>query len=211
MVVSASAPMTPHGRLYARLEQLWECAGLTTLWVAACVPVITAGSSTLALLRVVAERREGIYRPVVRAFWDELVRAPLARAAATVATLLAAVGVAATLLFGLTATDAATATAVQAAALIAGVALLATIVTMLPLIARGEPGTVSTLWLSVLLWLRRPHTALAGAALTVAVGAGIVLAPPLALAMGWVWARLLIGLSHSAIGSVPIGVVRNER
>src|SRR5690625_5698594 len=85
--------MTPHGRLYARLEQLWECAGLTTLWVAACVPVITAGSSTLALLRVVAERREGIYRPVVRAFWDELVRAPLARAAATVATLLAAVGV----------------------------------------------------------------------------------------------------------------------
>lgn len=185
-------------RLYERLERLWEAAGLSALWALGCVPVLTAGSSTTALLRVVADRREGVYRPILRAFWDEFVREPLVRAAITTFTLLAGVLVADVLLTGLLATNSTTAIALQAAAFICGGALLGLTATMMPLVSGGRPTDIRTLRLAAAIAVRRPQTAFAGAALTVATAIGIAMAPPLVLALGWVWARLLVDLSRSA-------------
>lgn len=204
MGVSVSTPLTGRWRIYDHLEQVWECAGLSVLWAAGCVPVLTAGSSTVALLRVVAERREGSYRPILRAFWEEFVREPLVRAGVTIVSILAGLGVAAGLVTGLGATDDTTAIALQAAALLGGLLLLGLGATMMPLVAGGRRTSRRTLKLAAEIAARRPQTALAGAALTVATAVGIAWAPPLVLVLGWVWARLLVDLARSAARSLGL-------
>lgn len=195
---SVATPLTGPWRLYGHLERFWECAGLTALWLAGCVPILTAGSSTLALLRVVSERRDHVYRPVARAFWAEFVREPLPRAAITIIALLGGLGGLAVLFTGLVSTDILRATALQAAALIGAVMALGLSTTMMALVARGKRTSLRTLRLATAIAVCRPQTALAGAALTVATAVGIALAPPLVLVLGWIWARLLIDLSRSA-------------
>lgn len=185
-------------RLHGILERFWECAGLSVLWLLGCLPIVTAGSSTVALFEVVAQRARGDYRPVSLAFWDEFRRAPLARAGVTVLTLFALFGVAQTLLFGLTVAAPLPAVVLQTAALGGMAAVLGAVVTALP--TRAECGGTlrQTLRLAAVVGLGRPLTTLLAVLVTVALVVGTVLAPPVLLLLGWGWARLLTALSATA-------------
>lgn len=78
MVRTATAPARGTLRLYGVLERFWECVGLNALWVLGCLPVITAGGSTVALFEVIGQRRRGESRPIAPAYWAAFKRAPLA-------------------------------------------------------------------------------------------------------------------------------------
>lgn len=187
-------------RLYGVLERFWECVGLSVLWVLGCLPVLTAGSSTVALFEVVGERRRGEYRPIFAAYWTAFKRAPLARAGITVVVLLALLGAAQTLATGMALRDATLALVLQAAGLLGLVAVGGTVVTALPV--RAEPvdrSLMATLRIAGAAGLGRPMTTLAALMLTVAVVVGVVLAPPLLLVVGWVWATLVTSLSTSVL------------
>lgn len=186
-------------RLHGVLERLWEGIGLSVVWVLGCLPVVTAGSSTVALFRVVAQRGQGDFRPVAQAFWDEFKQAPLARAAVTVVTLLALLGVAQTLLAGITRPDPVSATVLQAAALVGVGVVLGAVVTALPLHAEHGGTFIQTLRLSVAVGLGRPLTMMLAVLLTIAVVTVTVLVPPLLLVAGWTWSSLLSALSRSAV------------
>lgn len=185
-------------RLYGLLERFWECAGLSVLWLLGCLPIITAGSSTVALFEVVAQRAKGDFRPVPQAFWDGFRRAPLARAGVTAVVLLALFGMVQTLLFGLTVADPVTATALQAVALGGLAAVMGAVVTALPTWAACGGRLRQTLRLAAAVGLGRPLTTLAAVLVTVALAVGTVLAPPVLLLLGWGWARLLTALSGTA-------------
>lgn len=190
-----------HGalRLHGVLERCWEGIGLSLLWVLGCLPVVTAGTSTLALFRVIAQRRRGDYQPVAQAFWCEFKHAPVARAALTVVTFLALLGVTQTLVAGITRSDPVTATLLQAAAFVGVGAVLGVGVTALPLHAEYARPFALTLRLSVGVALGRPVTTLLAVLLTIGMVAVTVLAPPLLLIVGWTWASLLSALSRSTV------------
>lgn len=185
-------------RLYGVLERFWECVGLNALWVLGCLPVLTAGSSTLALLDVVGQRRRGEYRPVLRAYWQAFRRAPLARAGITLVVLFALLGAAQTLTAGMAVLDPTVATVLQVAGLLGLLAVGGALVTALPLRAQPDERTLlASLRVAGAAGLGRPMTTAAALMLTVAMVAAVVLAPPLLLVLGWVWASLLTSLSAS--------------
>lgn len=199
-----SAPLTEEStrgalRLHGVLERSWEGVGLSLLWLLGCLPVVTAGSSTLALFQVVAQRRRGDYQSVTRAFWREFKQAPLARAALTMITLLALLGVTQTLVAGITRSDPVTATLLQAAALLGVGAVLGVVVTALPVHAEHRKPFLPTLRLSVAVALGRPLTTLLAVLLTMGMGAATVLFPPLLMIIGWTWASLLSAVSRSTV------------
>jgi len=186
-------------RIHDLLTRFWEAVGISLLWLLGCLPVLTVASSTMALFQVVQQRRTGDYRPVRQAFWQEFKRAPLARAGLSAIVLLALFGVLQTIVAGLTLTDPTMSTLVQAAGLIGAVAVLGTITAALPLRAEFGGSLPATLRLAVAVGLGRMWTMLIATLLTVAVAVAVWLAPPLVLVAGWVWARLLIALSRSAV------------
>ncbi|MGO1972852.1 MAG: DUF624 domain-containing protein [Propionibacteriaceae bacterium] len=192
-------PLTGSLRLHGLVERFWEGVGLSLLWVVGCLPVVTAGTSTLALYHVVAQRRRGDIRPVTAAFWAEFRRAPLARAAVTVVTLLALAGAFLTLVLGITVADPVVATAFQAAGLIGLAVVLGAVVTALPMQAERPGGLLGTLRLAAAVGLGRPLATTAAVLLTVAVGVGAVLFPPLLLVLGWGWAALVTALVESSV------------
>ena len=194
-------------RLHSVLERFSEGMGLSLLWMLGCLPVVTAGSSTLALYQVVAQRRRGDYQPVARAFWQEFKRAPLARAGLTMIILLALLGVAQTLVAGITRSDPVTATLLQAAALIGAVVLLGVIVTAPAVRAEHNGSSAQILRLSIAVALGRPLTTMLAVLVTVAMGAATVLVPPVLLILGWTWASLLSALSRSTVSRLS-GVTR---
>lgn len=51
-----------------RLTSFWRAAGLTVMWLVACLPVVTAGAATVALLAVVRDDVRGRERPVLRSY-----------------------------------------------------------------------------------------------------------------------------------------------
>jgi uncharacterized membrane protein YesL len=52
----------------APLLAFWRIVGVTALWVVFCLPVITAGASTIALVCVARDDARHMDRPVVRSF-----------------------------------------------------------------------------------------------------------------------------------------------
>lgn len=200
MARTATAPARGTLRLYGVLERFWECVGLNTLWVLGCLPVLTAGSSTLALFEVVGQRRRGDYRPVAQAYWAAFRRAPLARAGITLVILLALLGAAQTLTTGMALRDATLAVVFQAAGLLGLLAVGGAVVTALPLRAQPEGRSLLvSLRIAGAAGLGRPMTTVAALMLTVAMVAGLILAPPLLLVLGWVWASLVTSLSASVL------------
>lgn len=200
MTVTVRAePLKGSLRLHGLLERFWEAAGLSLLWAMGCLPVVTAGASTLALYQVVGQRRRGDLRPVAPAFWAEFKRVPLARAAVTVVTALALAGAALTLLVGITVADPVVATVLQAAGLIGLAAVLGTLVTALPVQAARPGRFLPTLRIAAVVALGRPLTTMAAVVLTVAVVVGTVLCPPLLLVLGWAWAALVTALVESSL------------
>lgn len=200
MVRTGTEPARGTLRLYGVLERFWECVGLNALWVLGCVPVLTAGSSTLALFEVVEQRRRGEYRPIAAAYWKAFKRAPLVRAGITVVILLALLGAAQTLTAGMALLDSGMAIIFQAAGLLGLAAVGGAVVTTLPLRAQsGDRSLLATLRLAGAAGLGRPMTTVAALTLTVAVVVGVVLAPPLLLVLGWVWATLVTSLSASVL------------
>ncbi|WP_168211860.1 YesL family protein [Ruania zhangjianzhongii] len=182
------------------LERFWECVGLNTLWVLGCLPVLTAGSSTVALFEVVGQRRRGEYRPIARAYWAGFRRAPLARAGITLVILLALLGAVQTLTTGMALRDATLAVVFQAAGLLGLLAVGGAVVTALPLRAQPEGRSLlASLRIAGAAGLGRPMTTVAALMLTVAVVVGVVLVPPLLLVLGWVWATLVTSLSASVL------------
>lgn len=196
---AASEPVTGILRIHAVLERFWEAVGISVLWLLGCLPVLTVGTSTMALFQVVNQRRAGDYRPVTQAFWQEFKRAPLMRAGVSAIVLLALFGVLQTVVAGLTLPDPTVSTLVQAAGLVGAVAVLGAITAALPLHAEFGGSLTATLRLAVAVGLGRMWTTLIATFLTVAVVIAVWLAPPLVLIAGWVWARLLIALSRSAV------------
>ena len=200
MVHPTNAPVRDTLRLYALLERFWECIGLNALWVLGCLPVLTAGSSTLALFEVVGQRRRGDYRPVARAYWQAFRSAPMLRAGMTAVVVLALVGAAQTLVTGMALRDATLAVTFQAAGLLGIVLVGGAVVTTVPLRAQHpDVSLLSTFRQAGAAGLGRPMTTLAALMLTVAVAVGVVLAPPLLLVLGWVWATLVTRLSAAAL------------
>lgn len=187
-------------RLYGILERFWECVGLNSLWLLGCLPVLTAGNSTLALFEVIGQRRRGEYRPIPSAYWAAFKRAPLARAGITVLVVLSVLGAAQTLLAGMVMPAAVPATVLQAAGLLGLAAVGGAVVTTLPLRAQPVERTLlESLRLAGGAGLGRPMSTAAALMLTAAAVVGVVLAPPLALVAGWVWATLVTSLSASAL------------
>lgn len=213
--VTASIAAAPRQRgslrLYEALDRVWECVALNALWLVASLPVVTAGSATIALVRLTADRRKGIYQPAARAFWEEFKKEPVARSVATVLILMALLGAALTLLFGLTAPDAIIATTMQAAGLLGLAAVLGGLVTSVPLKAQRDAGLVQTLRMAAAIGLGRPFTTVAAVALTFAIVGITILMPPLILLVGWVWARLLLGLSEAAVQRLTASGPPRER
>ena len=200
MARTATAPARGTLRLYGVLERFWECVGLNALWVLGCLPVLTAGSSTLALFEVVGQRRCGEYRPIARAYWTAFRRAPLARAGITLVLLLALLGAAQTLTTGMAQLDATLAVVLQAAGLLGLLAVGGAVVTTLPVRAQPEGRSLlASLRIAGAAGLGRPMTTVAALTLTVAVVAAVILVPPLLLVLGWVWASLVTSLSASVL------------
>lgn len=200
MARTATAPARGPLRLHGVLERFWECVGLNTLWVLGCLPVLTAGSSTVALFEVVGQRRRGEYRPVARAYWTAFRPAPLARAGITMVLLLALLGAARTLTTGMALRDATLAVVLQTAGLLGLLAVGGAVVTTLPLRAQPEGRSLlASLRIAGAAGLGRPMTTLAALMLTVAMVAAVILVPPLLLVLGWVWASLVTSLSASVL------------
>ena len=200
MVRTGTEPARGTLRLYGVLERFWECVGLNALWVLGCVPVLTAGSSTLALFEVVEQRRRGEYRPIAAAYWKAFKRAPLVRAGITVVVLLALLGAAQTVMTGMALLDTTLAIVFQAAGLLGLLAVGGTVVTTLPL--RAEPegrSLLASMRIAGAAGLGRPMTTVAALMLTVAVVAAVILVPPLLLVLGWAWASLVTSLSTSVL------------
>jgi uncharacterized membrane protein YesL len=80
-------------RLYEKLVGPAEILVTGALWIACCVPVLTAGSATIALFRLAHRRRLGTPVPPLKSFATELRTAPFARCGATLIVLLAMAGV----------------------------------------------------------------------------------------------------------------------
>lgn len=51
-----------------RMSSIWRAAGLTVMWFIACLPVVTAGAATVALVAVVRDDVSNRERPVVRSY-----------------------------------------------------------------------------------------------------------------------------------------------
>lgn len=204
---SFATTLTGPARLYDTLEKFWECIGLSVLWLIGALPVITTGGSTLALFRVIAERRDGNYRPVRHAFWAEFTRDLLPRAGATTLTLFAATGIVVTFATGLSAIDPTLATVLQSLALIGALALLGTLTTLLPLLTstRSQGGGLRTLRVATAIALYRPLTTVAAIGVTIAIGTAIVLLPPLLPVLAWTWARLLLDLHRTVMSGLDEG------
>ena len=206
---STAAPESAGGvlRLHALLERIWEVVGISVLWLLGCLPVITAATSTMALFRLVNQRRKGDYRPVTREFWHEFKRAPVARAGVSAVVLLAVFGVAQTFVAGMVLTDPTRSTVLQAAGLTGAVALIGAAAAALPLQAEFGGSLLVTLRRTVAVAFGRPGTTVVAVFLTAAIIVAVVMVPPLLLIAGWVWASLLTALSRSAVNRLR-GVTR---
>ena len=72
IIEPAGAPGDGGGHRWAALldplTALWRAVGLAALWLLACLPVVSAGAATVALLAVVRDDVLRRHRPVVRSY-----------------------------------------------------------------------------------------------------------------------------------------------
>lgn len=68
--MSESMPAGVHrwSAVLERLTVIWRAVGLTALWFVSCLPVVTAGAATVALLAVVRDDVLARERPVLRSY-----------------------------------------------------------------------------------------------------------------------------------------------
>lgn len=171
-----------------RLTSIWRAVGLTVLWFVACLPVVTAGAATVALVAVVRDDVLLRERPVLRSYLGYL-RENLRVGTALLVTTAAPVGA---VLLLWEQTESPLMWSLWALALVGAAAALPLIVHGFPLAAHTtQPSMRAFYRASVILTLTSPGATVIGLvllaicaiAVTVWPGSLLVLAYPVARAL----------------------------
>lgn len=186
--------------LYQKLIGPAEAVGTGLLWLACCVPVLTAGSSTVALFRITHRRVVGAPVSPLRAFVKELRTAPLARCGATLVVLLAAVGIVVTGGLGVGLGRSSAGIAMVLVAGVGAVCLLGMLSTFLAIAGIfPDRGCWDVLRMAIAVAMSRVSTSLTMGMLIVAVVVAGALFPPVLLVALPVWATLTVRMERSAL------------
>lgn len=178
-----------------RLTSIWRAAGLTLLWCLSCLPVVTAGAATVALVAVARDDVRGRERPVFRSYLHYL------RENFRMGTVLLVLGVAPPVALFLTwnLRDVPAIWPVWMLALIGTAAALPLTVHGFPLAAHSRHRSVRDFYrASVLLTLTCPGATLIGLALITISAVAVAVWPGTLLLLAYPVARALFVTFRSA-------------
>ncbi|HIT75477.1 MAG TPA: DUF624 domain-containing protein [Candidatus Avipropionibacterium avicola] len=191
------------------LTSFWRAVGVTVMWLVACLPVVTAGAATMALVGVVRDTALHRERPVVRSYLAHLRDNARLGTGWLVFTLLPVVALAVTWR-----QPAAVWTDVLAVISMIGV------VAMLPLLVHGctlavhtrQPSLRALYRSSVLLAVATPGPTLIGLLMIAAVVVATAVWPGAIIVLGYPVARALFNGFRRGFNAVAVqpGPVREE-
>lgn len=196
-------------RLYRKLAAPADAVVAGLLWLVCCVPVLTAGSATIALFRVTHRRVVGAPVSPFREFAEELRTAPVARCGATLVVLLTVLGIAVTGLFGASMQQRGLGIALVAIAGVGGTCLLGILSTFLALVGifPGR-GCWSAVRMAIAVAMTRMSTALTISVLLIAVVVAGALFPPFLMVAGSVWATLTVRIERQTLTRICRSAVK---
>ncbi|WP_162606548.1 YesL family protein [Jiangella asiatica] len=191
------------GRVYTQLVRFSGVVSLGVLWVVASLPVVTLFPATAAMFGVVREWSLEREPALVRTFW-RLFRENLRQALALEAIALAAItgGVGSMRIAELLPPPLGAAT--QAAALLAGIVLVAGLIFAFPIMVGYRMALARLLRAAVLIALGRPVTTLACVGLLAGACLVSYVFPPAPLLLGGLTASAVYGWCSRAIDGVGI-------
>lgn len=187
-------------RLYRKLAAPTDAVVAGLLWLICCVPVLTAGSATIALFRVTHRRILGAPVSPLREFGDELRTAPVERCGATLVVLLAVLGVAVTGLLGASMQQRGLGIALVVVACAGGTCLLGILSTFFAIVGIfPHRDCWNAVRMAIAVAMTRMSTALTTSVLLIAVAVAGALFPPFLMVAGSVWATLTVRIERQTL------------